>query len=75
MKQKIVAYGTTVDVTVRSADEKLILVVDANKEGYILAGHGVKKRDLPAEGDQGRIVFTRGGPMGGYWKFIANKVD
>lgn len=39
-------------------------VADADREGYFLFGEEAK----PAYGAEVTIVFTQGGPQGGYWK-------
>lgn len=68
MQQKTWPYGTTYDVIVEKSDEKMILVVAKSiNEGFILMGHGLKGDDLPAPKSSGKIVFTKGGPKGGYW--------
>ncbi len=72
MKEKIIEYGTTHEVEVDSATQKAILVIAPEiKEGFVLMGHGMQK--LPKNGDKGKIVFERGGPKNGYWKFYPNK--
>lgn len=68
MQQKTWPYGTEIKVEVLSADKNLIAVRGIEiKEGFFLMGHGVK--NLPAKGDQGKIIFTKGGPTGGYWQW------
>lgn len=72
MKQKVIEYGTTHDVEVDSVSAMLIVVIAPDiKEGFMLMGHGMQK--LPNKGDKGKIVFEKGGPMNGYWKFYPNK--
>ncbi len=69
MENKTIEYGTERKVTVLSATDTLITAVDENNEGYLLVGHGIK--DLPKEGDTGRVVFTeiRNPLIKGYWKY------
>lgn len=68
MEKKVIPYGTEYQVEVESANERLITVIARSiSEGFFLMGHGIK--DLPKPGDKGKIVFTKGGPMKGYWKY------
>lgn len=44
------------------------LIVDDLNEGHICVG---ECGDATAkEGDSGTLTFTKGGPTGGYWKFV-----
>lgn len=72
MEKKIIPYGTTRNVVV-VASEKLVLVLeDEEKEGYVLAYHGIDP--LPAIGDKGTIVFQKNdGPAKGHWQFYPDK--
>jgi hypothetical protein len=68
MEKKIIEYGTQYKCKVLSATDKLITVVDDNGEGYLLMGHGIK--DLPKEGDLGKITFMKSNnQMNGYWHY------
>ena len=66
MKEKIVEYGTTHNVTVIDSNKSLITVVaDDIKEGFLLMFHDMKI--LPEKGDRGKIIFERNSKRG-YWK-------
>lgn len=72
MLQKKIDIGTTHNVVVETTSAFLLTVVSPElKEGFFLMGHGLQK--LPNAGDTGKIVFEKGGVMGGYWKFYPNK--
>lgn len=60
-------YGTKKRVEVIHVEPKVLGLVDQQREGYLLALHGLDP--LPVKGDQGIITFTQGGPTGGYWKY------
>lgn len=61
-------YGTEYDCKVISSSPAMIMVhVQSTNEAFALVRHGVKP--APFEGTKGKITFTQGGPMGGYWKF------
>lgn len=71
MKEKIVKYGTRVNVKVLQASKSLIAVAGGEPvEGYLLMGHGVI--NLPKVDDEGYIIFEKGGPNGGYWNYYPN---
>lgn len=55
----VITHGSYVGVVCIAADEP--------KSPYILLHR--KDGISAAEGDRGVITFTRGGPLGGYWKF------
>ena len=42
------------------------IIAAAKNEGYVIVGH---PDPLPKAGDFGDLVFTDGGPYGGYWHF------
>lgn len=68
MKDKIIEYGTTHNVTVLQATATMITVVDENNEGYFLIGHGIKK--LPNVDDKGKITFVKNNlPHKGHWEY------
>ncbi len=68
MDSKIVEYGTQHKVKVLSASPVLIVVKDDNGEGYLLVGHGI--RELPQEGDTGKITFIKSNnPLNGHWHY------
>jgi hypothetical protein len=72
MHEKEIPFGTTHKVKVNSATKKMIVCVGTEiNEGFILIGHD--NNSLPSEGDEGTVVFTKGGPKGGYWKYIPNE--
>ena len=68
MISKKIDFGTVYDVTVIKASER-VLFVNAKliNEGFIIIDHGLKV--LPDLDSDGKIVFVKGGPAGGYWKF------
>lgn len=71
MKSKIIEYGTKHQVTVLTATDRLITVVDENGEGYLLMGHGLK--ELPKVGEEGIITFVKNnGPTNGHWQYEKN---
>ena len=73
MKTQIIPYGTTHAVRIEKADAQMIIAIcDEINEGFVLLNHG--KKDLPAPGDKGTIVFLRGGPNKGYWDFNPEKI-
>ena len=70
-------YGTTLRGTVFVAkitsqhSKTAQLVIDERNEGHVLVGNAA---DFSAvQGDDGTLTFTKGGPTGGYWKFIKDK--
>lgn len=68
MEKKIIQYGTQHKCKVLSATHKLIVVVGDDGEGYLLVGHGIK--DLPKEGDDGKIIFVKSNtPFEGHWNY------
>jgi len=68
MQKRTWTYGTELDVKVFSATKTDIVVIcEKINEGFILVNHGVK--DLPKKDDEGKIIFTKGGPTGGYWSW------
>lgn len=70
MEGKIIEYGTQHKVKVLSASKNLITVVDENREGYLLIGHGIK--ELPKIGDMGKITFVKSNrPSNGHWHYEA----
>lgn len=72
MKEKIVEYGSSHQVTVLSAHKQVIAVhAEAINEGFMLIGHGLKM--LPAAGDKGKIVFERDRRRG-HWEWYPNPV-
>lgn len=74
MEERIIPFGTTHNVTVDSASVMMIVVIaDEINEGFVLTGHGMEV--LPKKDDKGTIVFERGGPLGGYWKYLPKKPD
>jgi len=71
MREKTWPYGTEFKAEVMSANKTLIAVTADSGEAFLLMYHGVK--DLPKEGEIGKIVFTKGGPTGGYWKWYSQR--
>lgn len=67
MKTRTWPYGTRKEVKIRSATGNLIIGEDG-LEAFALIGHGLKGDQLPSVGSFRTIVFTQGGPTGGYWK-------
>lgn len=68
MKERVYEYGTEYTVRVDKSDKDMIIVIcDEIKEGFVLLYHGMN--ELPSMGDVGKIVFTKGGPKKGYWKY------
>ncbi len=68
MEKKIIEYGTTHEVTVIESNNKVVIVVDENNEGYILMGHGINP--LPKVNDKGQITFIKSNtPFNGHWHF------
>ena len=55
----------------RGAPISVIVCEDENGEGHILAG--TDSEECKA-GDYGFVVFTNGGPKGGYWRFTHGEV-
>ncbi len=73
MKEKIVPFGETHPVYVLESSKSMIVVHATDVgEGFVLVGHGIS--DLPAKETKGKIVFEKGGPMGGYWKFYPDTI-
>lgn len=67
------AYGTTKRAKILDRFEtrggfELLIAIDSDNEGHVLFG----THSSGEKGDEGRIVFTQGGPAGGYWKFHAD---
>lgn len=68
MKNKIIEYGTQHKCKVLSVTENIIAVLGEDGEGYMLMGHGIK--DLPKEGDTGKITFVKNNnSLQGYWHY------
>jgi hypothetical protein len=69
MKEKTWPYGTQYKAEVMTAN-KMLISVNAIEidEAFIPIGHGVKPP--PKEVEIGKIVFMKGGPTGGYWKWF-----
>ena len=70
-------YGTTKHATITDVDSertqsgKLVefaIAVDSEGEGWVLLGRLCWEGEIK-KGDVGVLVFTKGGPTGGYWKF------
>lgn len=67
-------YGTTkgakvLDVQHTPSGRIKVLVLEADDgEGHILVENAAQTPGVQA-GDVGQIVFTKGGPTGGYWRF------
>ena len=60
-------YGTTRKGKVLEIVGRTQFVADDHGEGHILmAGSGDESARI---GDSGSLIFTKGGPTGGYWKF------
>jgi hypothetical protein len=68
MREKTWQYGTQYKAEVIIATKNILAVKAENDEGFIPMDHGVE--ELPKEGDLGKIVFMKGGPTGGYWKWF-----
>lgn len=62
-------YGTQKNVKVMHASPRMIMCADQT-EAYVLMRCG--ETTLPAVGSRVVIVFTPGGPTGGYWKLQRN---
>ena len=69
IQSKTWPYGTILAVQVVSSTPVVLAVatLDAPREGFILAGHGI--RPLPPVDEFGTITFTKGGPTGGHWVY------
>ena len=70
-------YGTTLRGVVFVAritsqhSKSAQLIIDKTNEGHVLIGSAA---DFTAkDGDEGTLTFTKGGPTGGYWKFVKDK--
>lgn len=71
MQQKIIPYGTKHTVTVIRAEKLVLVLVDENKEGYIIVGHGLDS--LPKVDDEGIIIFEQNdGVAKGHWQYYPN---
>jgi hypothetical protein len=73
------AFGTTRRATVAGANPSSVparllqLVKDDQGEYHFLA---CGAQDETAEvGASGTLTFTEGGPTGGYWKFVKDKLE
>lgn len=66
MNEKAVKFGSTVRGRVLVGYPGMIFVKGDDGQGYILSGN--KEKTQP--GDTGTLVFTHGGPKGGFWQFI-----
>lgn len=70
MKTKTWAYGTTregkVEAIVGSGASTTHIVSDEHHEGHVMTAGAFDEN--AAIGDKVRLVFTKGGPTGGYWK-------
>jgi len=74
MIKQFVQFGTTHKVRIESVSPSLIVCVGTeNNEGYVLTGHD--NTILPNPGDEGTVVFTAGGPMKGYWKYVPGEKE
>lgn len=69
-------YGTRKEVEVFHVDYSnrpaVMMCAKVGDEGYVLIGgfpEGLK------EGNRGEIVFTKGGPTGGYWKWHSLPIE
>lgn len=66
-------YGTIKAVEVLAVEApNLLICVDGNKEGYVLIWSDGEEQTAKV-GDKGKITFMPGGPLGGYWRYAANK--
>lgn len=67
MNRRVFQYGETRRATVEHVDRSGALVLtDELGEGHILLG---VPSDPCEKGDAGTLTFTKGGSMGGYWRF------
>lgn len=67
--KKTWAYGHTIKVVVVSFDKTVLAAMDPiSKEGFILICPDLKH--TPQPGEEGQIIFTAGGPTGGYFKYF-----
>ena len=77
MKRVTVPFGTEVRVKVLDVFSMQMLstivcegeVAAGRKEAFICMNGVPTEAILPKVGEEGRIVFTQGGPMGGYWHY------
>ena len=77
--QKTWPYGTKRRGTVQSIDyyeqqlrcRPIQLILDDQNEGHVLVG-AVACDTTAKAGYVGTLVFTEGGPTGGFWKFTAD---
>lgn len=64
-------YGTTLEFTVDDVNHRgsLVIVIgkDENGEGHCMITEWDDMKDVRVS-DVCRIVFTEGGPTGGYWR-------
>jgi hypothetical protein len=65
-------YGTTRRATLKHCDVspfggQCLTLVDELNECHIIVGHA---SDAGKPGDTGTLIFTEGGPTGGYWRFL-----
>lgn len=47
------------------------LIIDELNEGHVCVGGSGDQ--TAKEGDTGTLTFTKGGPTGGYWKFVKDQ--
>lgn len=71
-KTKTWPYGTTRQATVEGVvpqpdGRRIHIAIDDQHEGHLLLGDAADEN--AGAGDRGILTFTRGGPLGGYWKF------
>lgn len=73
MKEKIVDYGTEHPIKIIHGDKNVItgVATDIN-EGFVVIGHGLK--EIPNEGDLGKIIFERDKNRG-HWQFYPDKKE
>lgn len=73
LKTRTWPYGTTKQVQVLVAHQRVVMLRDKEREGYVLLWPNLET--MPTEGDYGVITFTEGGPTGGYWKYEASNTQ
>jgi hypothetical protein len=67
MKTRTWPYGTTRTAKVIEAGTQVNPVEDSENEGHVLMNGA--QDDTAKVGDTGKLIFTKGGPTGGFWKF------
>lgn len=74
MFTRIVPFGTRVKAEVLESfvenNTPVLMCKDESEEAHVIIGH---PRPLPSVGARGELVFTEGGPKGGYWHFYEGK--